>query len=99
MMAIGSASAAALVGSESGIRINPSAATVLNWQKAPRYPTKSAVARRRHTEGRPRRHGRHTPQPEAAFPTTRSPGAHPEPSGAAATMPDHSWPRMAPGLA
>ena len=41
-MAIGSASAATLVGRESGIRIRPSAATVLYWQKAPRYPAKSA---------------------------------------------------------
>ena len=42
VMAVGSASAATLVGRESGIRISPSAATVLYWQKAPRYPTKSA---------------------------------------------------------
>src|SRR5271154_3642074 len=98
-MATGSASAATLVGRESGIRIRPSAATVLYWQKAPRYPKKSAVARFRHTEGRPRRQGRQTPHPGAGFPTTRSPGDQPEPVGAVATMPDHSWPRIAPGLA
>ena len=57
------------------------------------------MARFRHTEGRPRRHGRHAPQPGAGFPTTRSPGDQPESLGAAATMPDHSCPRMAPGFA
>ena len=98
-MAIGSARAATLVERESGIRIRLSAATVLYWQNAPRYPTKSGVVRFKHTDGRPRRQARQRPHPGDVFPTTRSPGVQPESLGAAATMPDHSCPRMAPGLA
>ena len=69
-IAVGSAKAAGRVSSASGIRIRPSAAAVLYWQNAPRYPAKSAEARRMHTEGRPLRQGRHSPHPGAAFPTT-----------------------------
>ena len=74
VMAVGSARAATLVGRESGIRIRPSAATVLYWQNAPRYPAKSAVGTvQAHRRAAPPA-GPAPPHPGDGFPTTRSPG-------------------------
>ena len=90
-MAVGSASAATRVASESGIRRALAADTVTYRAKAPRMSRMSDGPRRRQTEGRPRRHGRHSPQPGVGLNTTRSPPDHAGPAPSAeATMPDHS---------
>ena len=100
VMAIGSASAATLVGRESG---NPDQAVGRHrLVLAEGAAVSDEVGRgtvQAHRRAAPSTWSTVPPHPGAGFPTTRSPGDQPEPLGAAATMPDHSWPRMAPGLA
>ena len=84
-------SAALRVASDPGMRRALAADTVMYWAKAPRMSRRSEAGRCRHTEGRPRRHGRQVPHPGVGFHTMRSPTDHAAPVPTVeTTVPDHS---------
>ncbi len=99
-IATGSVSAATRVERPSGRRRSRDASASTYRVYAPRPPRWSTGGRRRHTDGRPRRHARHSPHPGSGPRTTRSPTAQPVTSSPTATIvPAHSWPSTDPGRA
>src|SRR3954453_12199713 len=99
-IAVGSANAAARAVKPSGRASSRDAGTVTYVANAPRNDRWSGGGRRRQTDGRPRTHARHSPQPGVGLATTVSPIDQPvTPSPRAATRPDHSWPSTEPGRA
>ena len=82
-IAVGSVSAAARVESASGTRSSARRGhDLVAAERAAVKSRRSGGSRRRHTDERPRRHARHSPQPGVGFCTTRAPTSQPRDAGA-----------------